>query len=785
MSTSPSCPSESHFRRFLAGRLAALEARALREHLRQCRKCRTLFENLETEAISPPAGGQNHPVATPTEPATLAQPPEDGTLGDETTLDLSFLLPSQNQQSLGRIGEYEVLGVLGEGGMGIVFKAFDESLRRFVAIKVLSPRLASSQKARLRFIREARAAAAINHPNVVTIHAVNNKGDLPFLVMEYIAGSSLRHRIRLGPGLEPGEVLRIAVQIAKGLAAAHEHGVIHRDIKPANIMLEDGVERVKITDFGLALAAMNLSGITSQGQLVGTPAYMSPEQINAQPVEPRSDLFSLGCVMYAMVAGHSPFQGKHTLEVIRKVCDHNPPPLHELDPGVPRDLSDLVAWLLEKDPNKRPQSSAEFAALLTRHLASANSLSSDPPQALPLPRRPRHDSRLRPWRTGTALALMVLFVAILAWILSPSKKPTINPIIAGNTRPTDRPSLVTVAKTGQAGARLVAEALERVRPGGTIQILDDATYTEAITIDDPTRWSGLTLEAKARATLVSPGREPALAIRGTPGVIVRGFRFRTDASRGGIVIEGATEGTLLENLECVQGPHASSSLIRIRAESGAPERPAVTLRHSRIEGIPPTVCVWVEPENGSHGPAGGVRIENNRFRGPTVHLLFWGPVHDVSVTGNQFEGCKNGINLNFKTPGEAHRVVIANNTFHKNEFWIGLVFTDPREQEITVANNLVLGGRKVECSRPEQTGEVADNWSFLANWWETAPESDDPIALQHKLVVAQTDVALQSRDPKSPEYLHPSEGSPLASCGAGGNLPRYIGAFAPAEPKPK
>ena len=129
--------------------------------------------------------------------------------------------------------------------------------------------------------------------------------------------------------------------------------------------------------------------------------------------------------------------------------------------------------------------------------------------------------------------------------------------------------------------------------------------------------------------------------------------------------------------------------------------------------------------------------------------------------------------------------MIANNTFHKNEFWIGLVFTDAREQEITVANNLILGGRMVECSRPEQTGEVADNWIFLANWWETAPESDDPIALEHKLVVDRTDVALRSRDPKSPEYLHPAEGSPLANGGAGGNLPRYIGAFAPAETKHK
>jgi serine/threonine protein kinase len=786
MSASTRCPNESQYRRFLAGQLVDREARSLREHLGTCMKCRTLFENLETETGTPPADKADQGDTAPVDPGTIAQTPEDGTIGDEATLDLSFLHPSKQQQSLGRIGEYEVLSVLGEGGMGIVFKGFDESLRRFVAIKVLAPHLASSQKARLRFIREARAAAGINHPNVVTIHAVNNKGELPFLVMEYIAGSSLRHRIRVGPDLEPGEVFRIAAQIAKGLAAAHEHGVIHRDIKPANIMLEDGVERVKITDFGLAVAAMNVSGITSQGQLVGTPAYMSPEQINAQPVDSRSDLFSLGCVMYAMVAGHSPFQGTHTLEVIRKVCDHDPPPLHELEPTIPRTLSDLVAWLLEKKPEDRPQSSTEFAALLTQHLASANGRSSDSMRDLPNTRLPVRGQRHRlEWKTVLALALMAMMVVTLAWVLRPSKKFAMNPFVAPSPQPIVRLGLVTVAKTGEARAGTIGQALEMIRPGGTIRVLDDATYEEQILIDDPQRWRGLILEAKGQATLVATGREPALTIRSTPGVIVRGFRFRTDSAHGGIVVEGTTAGTQLVNLDCVQGPHAFDPLIRIKAESNDPGLPAVTLRGSRIEGSPPTVCVWVERGQGSLEATGGVRLEDNLFCGPTVHLLFWGPVHDVHVTGNRFHESKNAINVNFKNPGEARRVRIANNTFHKTVYWLGLVYTDPREQEITVANNLILGGRKIEWSRPEQIDEIAANWSFLANWWETVPESDDPVALHRGLVVARTDVDLKSRDLKSPEYLHPPEGSPLATAGAGGDLPRYIGAFAPAEPKPK
>ncbi len=244
--------------------------------------------------------------------------------------------------------------------MGVVFKAFDKALHRMVAIKVLAPRLASSQGARRRFIREARAAAAINHPNVITIHSVSVQQEMPYLVMEYIAGTTLHHRIRQGPPLETEEVLRIAVQVASGLAAAHEQGVIHRDIKPANIMLENGVERVKIADFGLALAAIDSSAITSTGQMVGTPAYMSPEQVtSAGDIDSRSDLFSLGCVIYAMFAGHSPFKGKHTLEVIRLVSDAQPPPLHEACPRVPRALSEVVHRLLEKDPEGRFQTASE------------------------------------------------------------------------------------------------------------------------------------------------------------------------------------------------------------------------------------------------------------------------------------------------------------------------------------------------------------------------------------------------------------------------------------------
>ena len=193
---------------------------------------------------------------------------------------LSFLQPSEKPGSLGRLAHYEVLEVLGNGGFGTVVKAFDEKLHRFVAIKLMSPLLAATSAARKRFLREARSAAAVRHENVIAIYAVEDQ-PIPYLVMEYIAGRTLQQKLDATGPLELLEVLRIGRQIAAGLAAAHAMGLIHRDIKPGNILLEDGVEHVKITDFGLARAADDAS-ITQSGFIAGTPMYMAPEQARAR-----------------------------------------------------------------------------------------------------------------------------------------------------------------------------------------------------------------------------------------------------------------------------------------------------------------------------------------------------------------------------------------------------------------------------------------------------------------------------------------------------------------------
>ena len=275
----------------------------------------------------------------------------------------------------------------------------DTKLNRIVAVKVLAPELAANPNARRRFLREAQAAAAVSHPHVVTIHAVD-EDKLPYLVMECIVGQSLQEKLDRGGALRLTEILRIGRQVAEGLAAAHHQGLIHRDIKPANILLENGVERVKITDFGLARAADDVA-ITRTGEVSGTPQYMSPEQARGEPVDQRSDLFSLGCVLYAMCTGGPPFRGDSLAAVIKRVTEATPSPISEANPEVPAWLATLVERLLEKEPTRRFQTAAEVAEVLAGHLASVQQ-----------PARPVASFRPQPLRTARRLPLLVARVAV-------------------------------------------------------------------------------------------------------------------------------------------------------------------------------------------------------------------------------------------------------------------------------------------------------------------------------------------------------------------------------------
>jgi serine/threonine protein kinase len=291
---------------------------------------------------------------------------------------LAFLGPPREPGALGRLDHYEVLEVVGRGGTGVVLKARDTKLQRVVAIKVLAPRLAACAGARERFVREAQAAAAVRDDHVVAIHAVSDDGPVPYLVMEYISGTTLEETVRRGAALGLKEILRLGMQVAKGLAAAHAQGLVHRDVKPANILLENGVQRVKLTDFGLAGAASD-ANLPGRAAIAGTPLYMSPEQARGAPTGPGSDLFSLGSVLYTLCAGRPPFRADTTAAVLKLVGAAAPTPLREVKPDVPGWLCDLIAQLQAREARDRCASAQEVAELLSKQLAVLQQPSLAPP----------------------------------------------------------------------------------------------------------------------------------------------------------------------------------------------------------------------------------------------------------------------------------------------------------------------------------------------------------------------------------------------------------------------
>ncbi|MFO0801666.1 MAG: protein kinase [Gemmataceae bacterium] len=295
---------------------------------------------------------------TPDSTRTFGEPADDD-LGDA----MAYLQPAGRPDSLGRLAHYEVLEVLGRGGFGIVFRAFDEKLQRVVAVKMLRPSLAATSPARKRFLREAHSSGAVRHDNVVQVHAVE-ESPLPFLVMEFVPGESLQQKLdRSGP-LAAAEVVRIGRQIAEGLAAAHDKGLVHRDIKPANVLMDGGAAgRVKITDFGLARAADDAS-LSQSGIVAGTPLYMAPEQARGDSLDHRADLFSLGSVLYALLTGRPPFRAESALAVLKRVVEDNPRPIRDVIPEVPEWLCRIVEKLHAKDRGDRYQTARELAEVL-------------------------------------------------------------------------------------------------------------------------------------------------------------------------------------------------------------------------------------------------------------------------------------------------------------------------------------------------------------------------------------------------------------------------------------
>jgi DNA-directed RNA polymerase subunit RPC12/RpoP len=493
MSASPDCPAVECWQALFNEAVPPEQRAEYERHLESCAACQARLDRAEEggEGILNLLRRSGGPDATPPDPALsralerLHNGKSLSGAGPAEPADLYFLRPSERPGVLGTVGDYEVREVIGQGGMGVVLKAFDPGLNRFVAIKVMAAAVAGSATARRRFTREARAAAAVCHEHVVAVHGVHEIDGLPYLVMQYVAGESLQDRInRTGP-LDVEDAVRIGMQAASGLAAAHAQGLIHRDIKPANVLLENGLARVKITDFGLARMADG-PGLTQAGVVAGTPEYMAPEQARGEQVDPRADLFSLGSVLYACCTGLAPFRGPTAVAVVRQVIEETPVPIRVLNPEVPAWLEAVIARLMAKNPAERFQSAGCVADLLDGYLTHLRQPASVPAPELPATpavgrsRGARSDRRV--W-LGVVLLLATfgLFGFLMAQAVQQGGELRDGTYYDFRGRPVP-PNMVPFGTMEDKFVKVEAEGLRITLPRGGKEPLQDAGFDLPLTI---------------------------------------------------------------------------------------------------------------------------------------------------------------------------------------------------------------------------------------------------------------------------------------------------------------
>lgn len=387
----PGCDT-SRLPRLLADTLPESESGQLTKHLESCSHCRGALEELAAapvwwndtrevlvelsehgtsdEGLLSDAGLSCSGLSSQGSHADVMQPATSPTEASNSSEHwvLGLLEPPEVAGELGQLDGFRIEDVVGQGGMGVVLRAHDSPLHRVLAIKLLSPMLSSNGSARQRFFREAQSAASVVHPNIVPIYSVSGDRSLPYIVMPYVAGGNLQQLLDADGPLGIERVLSIGYQVAEGLAAAHAQGIIHRDIKPANLMLDGGGFRVMLTDFGLA-RALDDTTLTGSGMIAGTPQYMSPEQARGGAVDHRTDIYSLGAVLYTLATGYPPVHGGSTMELLRRIGEEKPAEVYAINPSYPKWFGQVVEQLMLREVERRPQSAAEVATLLRECLA--------------------------------------------------------------------------------------------------------------------------------------------------------------------------------------------------------------------------------------------------------------------------------------------------------------------------------------------------------------------------------------------------------------------------------
>lgn len=455
------CPQGALLERLTTGQLSSTEIGQLCRHIEQCNDCASSFSHIaretDLEIIRRHFSTTQRPHAD--FEAWIAEVRQRGSentgsstdeksnsfLCDTTTspqavrheagvAEFTFLSPPIHAGDIGQLGEYRIEKLLGRGGMGAVFKGFDPKLSRNVAIKVMLPEVASRSSLHDRFLREGRAMAAIKHDNIVSVYQVGEDAGVPYLVMEYLQGESLDQLLRKKGQIPILKCLTYAMQMTAGMAAAHSAGLIHRDIKPDNMWLEAGTNRIKLLDFGLA-RRLGDRPMTIDGTIMGTPGYMSPEQAQGLNVDDRTDLFSLGCVLYRMTTGRLPFD-QSTLSA---VCHQIPKPPIEYRSDISVAFSDLIMRLLSKAPTDRPQSANEVARTLTAITNREHeSLSRSPTTLFERPvQQPVSRTRTRRVATGSLIVGVILLTAFFLPIWNTTRPQTVQDETLHEEAPSD------------------------------------------------------------------------------------------------------------------------------------------------------------------------------------------------------------------------------------------------------------------------------------------------------------------------------------------------------------
>jgi serine/threonine protein kinase len=591
-----------------------------------------------------------------------------------------FLQLSELPGFLGKLGHYEIRRLIGRGGMGLVYEGFDPILKRAVAIKVLAPLTALSTVDRDRFLREARAAAALDHEHIVAIHNVDQIQGMPFLVLQYIAGESLADRLRRTGRLPFAEVVRLAVEVARGLATAHAKGLIHRDIKPANILLEQESGRAKIADFGL-VKDMGDATLTLEGTVAGTPEFMSPEQASGSAVDARTDLFSLGVVLYTASSGLSPFRASGPLLTLQRVRESTPRPLREVDPSLPAWFCEIVGQLLAKDPRQRVESAAALVDLLEG-------------QVTPPGKSSRYSTRRRvAVLAGLATVLAVVSILYLSRPTSPSS----------GTGPKSPPESGFVVSGQDTVFRRLGDAVAAARDNDTIDVYGDGPYP---TVPLRTERKRLTIRAASRA-------QPVILSEVPNRPVAQPF-FTTDSD---LRLEGLT---IYWSLELPPGKSEAEALARCAIVA---TRGEVALDHCRVV---------TGRLNGCLGVTGGtVALNNCHFAGDGVFGVFWHPAPGGRLTAEQcvFEGRVGMSVIAIAETTKAARATLelSHNTFAVERSFQLALFPGPRQPlEISARSNIfdnaqhcvLMGLINPKKPEPPKPDEMINQLRSVAKWSE-------------------------------------------------------------------